>query len=84
MKRHGVTFWNHATRVYQVYDADRVCVGSWSARGLEHALVALAQNPYGRMLVCDERQGCGKWHGWGFDRVVVSEIAGVGCHAVAV
>lgn len=79
--RHRVTFWNHATRVYQVYDADRVCVGSWSARGLQNALVALAQHPFGRMVICDERLGRGvKFWGW-VDRVVVEEIAGAGCRA---
>ena len=74
--RNGVTFWNHSTRVYQVFDADRCSVGSWSERGRAHALAALAQHPLGRMLVCDEYQGRGvQFMGW-VDRVVIDTVPG--------
>ena len=76
MKRRGIEFWDHATRVYQVFDGDGCSVGSWSTRGLPLALAALATHSTGHMLICDEHQGRGMRFLGYVDRVVVRRVEG--------
>ena len=78
MKINGVQFHDRPTqRIYQVYDADKFCVGAWSSIGLEHALCALAQAPRGEMVISDEYQGRGRWMGH-VVRLVVATQPGTG------
>ena len=71
-----IKLWKHPTRIFQVYDAQRRSVGSWSTRGYADALSMLERHPRGQMLVCDEYQGRGmQYLGW-FERVVVDVVPG--------